>query len=191
MMGQNPRCYIACFLEIGLLGSGKILKGVFTIYERGSHLGHVTQMLRTNFFPLPMEAPHKIWLLMTKRFQRRSLKMVYVQTEAGTWVHYKLTWWAYRLRWAKNHSLSFVRSTSMVSSHHYQICFQYVWILDFMVTMFLSRMCDYQAIIDACVFFFVFVFLLLFFVCLFFCRLGVYGDKCGIRICRNRSNQMN
>ena len=45
-------------------GSGEedFLK-VFTIYGRGGHLGHVTQMPRTKIsFPLLKEAPHKFWL---------------------------------------------------------------------------------------------------------------------------------
>ena len=45
-------------------GSGEedFLK-VFTIYGHGGHLGHVTWTIYTNFlFPLPKEAPHKIWL---------------------------------------------------------------------------------------------------------------------------------
>ena len=33
-----------------------------TIYGRGGHLGHVTQMPLTIFVPLPKEASHKIWL---------------------------------------------------------------------------------------------------------------------------------
>ena len=35
---------------------------VFTIYGLGGHLGHVTQMPRTNFRTPTQEAPHKIWL---------------------------------------------------------------------------------------------------------------------------------
>ena len=36
---------------------------VFTIYGRGGHLAHVTQMPRTKYrSPLPKEAPNKIWL---------------------------------------------------------------------------------------------------------------------------------
>ena len=38
------------------------VSGVFTLYGHGGHLGHVTQMSGTNFFSLPKEAPHKIWL---------------------------------------------------------------------------------------------------------------------------------
>ena len=45
-------------------GSGKEdFECFFTIYGRGGHLGHVTQMPRINFrSPLPKEAPHKYWL---------------------------------------------------------------------------------------------------------------------------------
>ena len=42
-------------------GSGK----VFTIYGHGGHLGHMTWTIDNNYglsFPLPKEAPHKIWL---------------------------------------------------------------------------------------------------------------------------------
>ena len=37
------------FRENGLAGSGEVFIRVFTIYGRGGHLGHVTQMPRTNF----------------------------------------------------------------------------------------------------------------------------------------------
>ena len=50
MMGWSPRCYIPSFVKIGLLVlEKKILEGGFTIYGRGGHLGHVTQMPQTNF----------------------------------------------------------------------------------------------------------------------------------------------
>ena len=50
---------------------------VFTIYGRGGHLGHVTPDATNKLsFPLPKEAPHKIWLWLAKRFRRRRcLKM--------------------------------------------------------------------------------------------------------------------
>ena len=45
---------------------------VLSIFEHGSHLGHVTWTIYINFCsPLPKEAPHKIWLWLAKRFQRR------------------------------------------------------------------------------------------------------------------------
>ena len=51
-----------------LAGSGEedFLQNV-TIYDRGSHLGHVTQILRTNF--RPMEASHDIWLQAAQWFK--------------------------------------------------------------------------------------------------------------------------
>ena len=51
-------------------------------------------------FPLPKEAPHEI---LVKRF-KRSLKMW--TEDDGPWVYYKLTLWAWRLRWAKKRSNS-------------------------------------------------------------------------------------
>ena len=50
MMGWSPQCYKLSFVEIGLpVPEKKIFKGFFTIYGNGGHLGHVTQMPRTNF----------------------------------------------------------------------------------------------------------------------------------------------
>ena len=54
-------------------GSGEedFLK-VFAIYSHGSHLGHVTLTIYTNnSLHLPNDAPHIVWLLLAKRFQRR------------------------------------------------------------------------------------------------------------------------
>ena len=50
---------------------------VFTIYGRGGHLGHVTQMPRTNFCsPLPKEAPHKIWLIGQAVSEKKMFEIV-------------------------------------------------------------------------------------------------------------------
>ena len=50
IMGWSPRCYIPSFVKIGLpVLEKKIFEGFFTIYGCGGHLGHVTQMPRTNF----------------------------------------------------------------------------------------------------------------------------------------------
>ena len=50
MMSKSPRCYIPSFVEIGLPSpEKKIFEWVSTIYGHGGHLGHVTQMPRTNF----------------------------------------------------------------------------------------------------------------------------------------------
>ena len=56
MMGWSPRCYIPSLVKIGPpVLEKKIFEGFFTIHGRGGHLGHVTQMPRTNFrSPYPM-----------------------------------------------------------------------------------------------------------------------------------------
>ena len=62
-------------------------------------------------FPFPKDAPHEIWLWLAKRFRRRKyLKSVNGRTtpDAGPWVYYKLTLWAWRLRWAKNPQIGFL-----------------------------------------------------------------------------------
>ena len=60
MMGWSPRCYIPRFVEIGLpVPEKKILKGFFTIYGRGSHLGHVTSIMSSDFHFLVPESFHK------------------------------------------------------------------------------------------------------------------------------------
>ena len=44
------------FVEIGHpVLEKKIFEVFFAIYGRGGHLGHVTQMPRTNFRPLPID----------------------------------------------------------------------------------------------------------------------------------------
>ena len=46
-------------------------------------------------FPLPMDAPHKIWLSSAKRFQRRRCLKLWTtddgRTDAGPYVYYKIT----------------------------------------------------------------------------------------------------
>ena len=47
-------------------------------------------------FPLPKEAPHKIWLWLAKRYQRRRCLKLWTtdgrrRRDAGPWVYYKLT----------------------------------------------------------------------------------------------------
>ena len=49
MMGPSYKCYIPSFVEIGpLVLENKILKGFLTIYGRGGHLGHVTNIILIN-----------------------------------------------------------------------------------------------------------------------------------------------
>ena len=53
-------------------GSGEEdFKKGFNIYGRGGHLGHVTQMWRTNFHSVPNEAPYETWLWLARWFLRR------------------------------------------------------------------------------------------------------------------------
>ena len=60
------------FKIIGLLVlEKKIFKGFYHIWAwRPSWSGDLDYLYKLSF-PLPKEAPHKIWLLLAKRFQRR------------------------------------------------------------------------------------------------------------------------
>ena len=81
MMGWSPRCYIPSFVEIGpRVPEMKISEGFFTIYGRGGHLGHVTQMPRTKY------RSYKIWFRMAKQFLRK-LGFNFVRTRP--WVKVK------------------------------------------------------------------------------------------------------
>ena len=68
---EGPRSLALCFQR-------RRFWRVITIYGRGGHLGHVTQMPWTKLLnPRPMEAAHEIWLRLAQGFwRRRSLKMV-------------------------------------------------------------------------------------------------------------------
>ena len=51
------------------------------IYGHGGHLGHVTWTIYILYlcklsFPLPQKALRELWLCLTKRFQRRCLKIM-------------------------------------------------------------------------------------------------------------------
>ena len=83
-------------------------------------LDHLYKLL----FPPPKEAPHKIWLWLVKRFQRRRRLKMWTDgrrrrttTDAGPWVYYKLTLWAWRLRWAKNKILHKIVSSLAWKTH--------------------------------------------------------------------------
>ena len=62
MMEWSPRYYIPSFVEIGpQVPEKKIFEGVFTIYGRGGHLGHVTSIMSSDFhFLVPESFPYKI-----------------------------------------------------------------------------------------------------------------------------------
>ena len=109
-MGRSPRCYIPSFVKIGppvLEKKILFLKGFYHIWAwRPSWSCDLDHLYKLSF-PLPKEAPHKIWLWSAKRFlRRRCLKNVdgrrRTPTDDGPWVYYKLTFWAWRLRWANN-----------------------------------------------------------------------------------------
>ena len=72
MMGRSLQCYIPSFVEIGLLvPEKKILKGSYHVWAWRPSWSCDPDVANKFSFPLPKEAPHKIWLLSGKRFQRR------------------------------------------------------------------------------------------------------------------------
>ena len=56
MMGRNPQCYIPSFVEINPSVPEKNFEGFFTIYGRGSHLGHLTSICHQIFISLYQKA---------------------------------------------------------------------------------------------------------------------------------------
>ena len=59
MMGRSSQCYIPSFVKISPpVLEMKIFGRVFTIYGHGSHLGHVTRIMLTNFHFLVPESFH-------------------------------------------------------------------------------------------------------------------------------------
>ena len=94
------------FKIIGLLVlEKKIFKGFYHIWAWWPSWSCDLDHLYKLSFPLPKEAPHKIWLWLAKRFQRRRCLNIVdddkTTTDARVRVYYKLTLWALRLRWAK------------------------------------------------------------------------------------------
>ena len=60
MMGRSPQCYIPSFVGIGpSVPEKKNFEGVFTIYGRGGHLGHVTSIMSSDFHFLVPASFHK------------------------------------------------------------------------------------------------------------------------------------
>ena len=99
------------FKIIGLLVlEKKIFKGFYHIWAwRPSWSCDLDHLYKLSF-PLPKEAPHTIWLWLAKRFQRRRCLNIVdndnaTTTDARAGVYYKLTLWAWWLRWAKNAGL--------------------------------------------------------------------------------------
>ena len=59
MVGWSPGCYISSFVEMGPpVPEKKIFLRVFTVYGRGSHLGHVTSIMSSDFYFLVPESFH-------------------------------------------------------------------------------------------------------------------------------------
>ena len=58
-MKWSPQYYIPSFVEIGPpVPEKKIFERAFTIYGRGSHLGHVTSIMSSDFHFLELESFH-------------------------------------------------------------------------------------------------------------------------------------
>ena len=65
---------------------------VFTIYRRGGHLGHVTQMLRTNSgFSYPRRLHIKFGFDRPSSFGEEDVRKCGLTTDVGQWVYFKLT----------------------------------------------------------------------------------------------------
>ena len=62
MMGGSPSCLMPNFVEIGLLVPEKIFKGFLPYMDVAAILVMQSRCREQTFVPLPMDAPHKIWL---------------------------------------------------------------------------------------------------------------------------------
>ena len=85
MMGWSPQCYIPGFVEIGLpVPEKKIFKCFFfTIYGPGSHLGHATSIMSSDFhFHVPESFHKKIGPDRQSSFCK-SLVLIFVCTRPG------------------------------------------------------------------------------------------------------------
>ena len=72
MMGWSSRCYIPSFVKIGPpVLKKKILKGFYHIWAWWPSWSCDPYAANKKSFPLPKEAPHKIWLRSAQRFRRR------------------------------------------------------------------------------------------------------------------------
>ena len=103
MMSKSPRFYIPSFEEIGLPVPEKtISEGFYHIWTWRPSWSCDPHAANKISFPLPKEAPHKIWILSAKRFLRgiclsivndgRTTDGRTTTTDAGLWVYYKLTY---------------------------------------------------------------------------------------------------
>ena len=77
IMGPNPKCYTPRFKVIDLLFLEKrIFEGFYPLRAWQPSLSCYPYAMDKLSSPLPMEVPHKNWLGLVMRIQRRSLKMV-------------------------------------------------------------------------------------------------------------------
>ena len=94
MMGPRPQCYISSH-NGPLVLEKKIFEGFvfFPIYGRGSHLGRVTQIARTNFrSPDPWRLHMKFGFDWPSGFGEDLWKWCTDgRTDDGAWLYYKLT----------------------------------------------------------------------------------------------------
>ena len=71
MIGRTRKCYILSFLEIDPLVPEKMFEWFLPLIGVAAILVLDPDATNTLPFPLHMEAPHKIWLKMAKRIQRK------------------------------------------------------------------------------------------------------------------------
>ena len=98
MMGPIPKCYIPNFMVIGRpVPEKKDVEGFCTIYEHDDHLGHVTQMLRTNFRSPTHRGSRQNSALIGQAISENMFehceRLRTTTTDAGAWVIilYKIT----------------------------------------------------------------------------------------------------
>ena len=84
MMGWSPRCYIPSFVKIRPpVLEKKIFEGFYHIWAWRPSWSCDPDAANKISFPLPKEAPHKIWLLSAQRFRRRRCLKLFTTTDDG------------------------------------------------------------------------------------------------------------
>ena len=118
-MGWSPRCYIPSFVEISAcrFWRRRFLKGFYHIWAWRPSWSCDPDAANKLSFPLPNEAPHKIWLWLAKRFQRRRCLKLWTTdgrrtTDGRTPDHgYTISSpLSLRLRWAKKAAIGIANS---------------------------------------------------------------------------------
>ena len=88
-MGQSPKCHIPSFIAIGLFVLEKKILKDFTIY---GHLGHVTQIPRTNFRTPGPQKFHVNLALMGPVVSEEKMFEKVVGRTTDAWLYYKLAY---------------------------------------------------------------------------------------------------